>query len=229
MMTNIVHQTAKKTFLNLDDKRQKEILDIALLEFLMHDYQNASFSQIIKNSGLAKGSFYRYFNSKKDLYIYLLYYTTNYRFDEIDTLTADKSLSLEEIIIENFRMKIEFDKRYPLFSGFTYRVLRETNKEVEHIKTELWKSILDIIQKILFQWLKQNPEINVNVQVASYSILQMQLAIFEYLEIFHQVDFIENIKNRKPVFTIDNNLLMEIVRDFTTIVLHGIINKKHND
>jgi AcrR family transcriptional regulator len=224
-MVGLVKETAKKTFTNLDENRQKEIVDAALLEFLIHDYQNASLSQIIKNIGIAKGSFYRYFNSKKDLYIYLLYYTTKFRLSDISILTTEKNLSLEDVIIENFKMKIEFDKKYPLYSGFSYRVLRETSKEVGHIKKELWKSVLNIIRSILLNYVNHQPNVKIDIQVASFSILQTQLAIFEYLEIIHNVNFIDNIKKGLPIFSINEELLMQIVNEFTTIVVHGIINK----
>lgn len=223
-MVGLIRETAKKTFTNLKESRQKEIVDAALMEFLIHDYQNASLSQIIKNIGIAKGSFYRYFNSKKDLYIYLLYYTTKFRFSDISALTAEKNLSLEDVIIENFKMKIEFDKKFPLYSGFSYRVLRETSKEVELIKNELWKSVLDVIKSILLHSISKESNIKIDIQVASYSILQTQLAIFEYLEIVHKVSFIDNIKKGLPIFSIDEKLLMQIVREFTSIVIHGIQN-----
>ncbi len=222
-MIENMQSKAKKTFLNLDLKRQEEILETAILEFVINDYQNASLSRIIKNIGLAKGSFYRYFNSKKDLYVYLLFYTTQYRFNEIDTLAADKKITLKDIIIENFRMKIEFDKKYPLYSGFSYRILRETSKEVGAVKSGLWHAVLEIIKKIIYQCTAQKGKTMVNINIAAFSILQIQLAIFEYLEFFHQVDFLDNIKNGKPIFSIDDDLLMQIVREFASVLTQGII------
>jgi len=61
----------RKTFLNLSPQRQQEILNAGYREFANSDFQSASLSKVIKGLGLAKGSFYRYFDSKLDLYLHL--------------------------------------------------------------------------------------------------------------------------------------------------------------
>ena len=44
----------------------------AVDEFAQHDYETASISKIVAEVGIAKGSFYQYFEDKLDLYQYLL-------------------------------------------------------------------------------------------------------------------------------------------------------------
>jgi AcrR family transcriptional regulator len=216
---------AKSTFLNLDEERQKQILDAALLEFTLNDYQNASLSKIISKLGLAKGSFYRYFDSKQDLYVYLLKYTTDFRFDDINELTSHKSLSLYEVILENFRMKIRFDKQYPLYSGFAYRVMSEPCKDVAYIKVELWQSVLGIIKSILNRFADEDQLNRVDIDIAAYSILQIQLGIFDFLEIHYQIDFLDNIKKGKPVFSLDDDKLMQVVEGFASVLSNGLVKK----
>ena len=65
---------ALRTFINLSPERQKEIIENSLKEFALNEYQTASISNIVTDLGIAKGSFYRYFESKKDLYFYLIDY-----------------------------------------------------------------------------------------------------------------------------------------------------------
>lgn len=62
----------KSTFFNLTDLRQDEILSAALDEFSKFSYQEASINRICKMAGVAKGSFYQYFEDKLDLYVYLM-------------------------------------------------------------------------------------------------------------------------------------------------------------
>lgn len=62
----------KDTFFNLPEEKRQRILDLAVEEFSNHDYQNASISRIVAAAGIAKGSFYQYFEDKADLYRYLL-------------------------------------------------------------------------------------------------------------------------------------------------------------
>ncbi len=58
----------KETFFNLPQEKQHRILDISLEEFYNHGYEKASISRIVETAGIAKGSFYQYFEGKEDLF-----------------------------------------------------------------------------------------------------------------------------------------------------------------
>ncbi len=60
-----------KTFLNLDQKKQKKLLAVAMKEFSNNLYNDVSISQIIIKAGIPRGSFYMYFKDKDDLFEYL--------------------------------------------------------------------------------------------------------------------------------------------------------------
>ena len=62
----------KETFFNLPEAKQARICEAALDEFAAHPFEQASVNRIVSRSGIAKGSFYQYFENKKDLYLYLL-------------------------------------------------------------------------------------------------------------------------------------------------------------
>ena len=62
----------KSTFYNLDDEKRLLIEEIAISEFAEHGYDQASVNNIVKKAGIAKGSFYQYFEDKKDLFNYLV-------------------------------------------------------------------------------------------------------------------------------------------------------------
>jgi len=62
----------QQTFFNLPDEKRQLILDLAIEEFAQHDYKNASISNLVARAGIAKGSFYQYFEDKRDLYLYLI-------------------------------------------------------------------------------------------------------------------------------------------------------------
>ena len=62
----------KQTFFNLAEKKRQKITELAIAEFASADYDNASISNIVKQAKIAKGSFYQYFEDKKDLYLYLV-------------------------------------------------------------------------------------------------------------------------------------------------------------
>ena len=62
----------KATFFNLPEEKRQAILDAALEEFAAYSYEQASVNRIVARAGIAKGSFYQYFEDKRDLYFFLL-------------------------------------------------------------------------------------------------------------------------------------------------------------
>jgi AcrR family transcriptional regulator len=62
----------KETFFNLPAEKREHITNIAIEEFGDNEYADVSISRIVARAGIAKGSFYQYFDDKEDLYSYLL-------------------------------------------------------------------------------------------------------------------------------------------------------------
>src|SRR5215216_3579257 len=62
----------KQTFLNLPEEKRETIMNAAVEEFAEYGLENASTNRIVKNSGIAKGSFYQYFEDKVDVFMHML-------------------------------------------------------------------------------------------------------------------------------------------------------------
>lgn len=62
----------KQTFFNLPREKRDTIINAAIAEFAEYGLENASTNRIVKNSGIAKGSFYQYFEDKEDVFRHLL-------------------------------------------------------------------------------------------------------------------------------------------------------------
>jgi AcrR family transcriptional regulator len=62
----------KQTFLNLPPEKRETIMNAAIEEFAEYGLENASTNRIVKNSGIAKGSFYQYFEDKQDVFMHML-------------------------------------------------------------------------------------------------------------------------------------------------------------
>ena len=167
-----------QTFRNLDKKRQKEIRQIAYKEFALNDYKNASVSNIVKKLGLAKGSFYRYFENKLDLYSYLLEHATLLRMTTIKELVENQKADFFSILIENFKNKIEFDLEHPLKSIFTYRVLLEThNPEIQHVIKNLKQSIFKYVE-LLLENFKQARLVRNDIDIQLIRVRYVIISIF---------------------------------------------------
>lgn len=62
----------KSTFFNLPEEKRERIIQTAMEEFSKAPYQDISINHLIKCMNIPTGSFYQYFEDKKDLYFYIL-------------------------------------------------------------------------------------------------------------------------------------------------------------
>src|ERR1044071_1961490 len=116
---------ALKTFKNLSEERQLEIIEVCLREFAVNGYTNASLGNIIAELEIAKGSFYRYFESKRSLYLFLLDHCAEIRLKHDASIVKKPSSDFFERMLQHFKGKIKFDKHHPLESAFLHTVLDE--------------------------------------------------------------------------------------------------------
>ena len=212
-----------QTFFNLDKTRKSNILKVAYEEFAFNNYQTASLSNIVKTLGVAKGSFYRYFENKFDLYSYLIQNAYVMRMTQLNILLENEDLSFFEIIRENFRDKILFDLNYPLESIFLYNALQESNMEetgsvVKDMISEVLKFITSLVRKY-----QQKGELNpmISPDIAAHFIFQNQLGIYDYLAKFKGINFKEVIKNGR-LFSVSEEEIMYVVDEMLAIIKTGL-------
>lgn len=90
-----------KLFFELDHDKQARIIDSGISEFSNFGYENSSTNRIVNKSGISKGSLFKYFPNKEDLYFYIL-----------DRVTAELIGSLEKelpaLSSELFQRVIEY-------------------------------------------------------------------------------------------------------------------------
>ena len=61
----------KDTFYNLDKEKKKKITDELIYEFSDKPFSQVNIKTIVENLGIARGSFYQYFNDLEDSYFYM--------------------------------------------------------------------------------------------------------------------------------------------------------------
>ena len=212
-----------QTFYNLDETRKNEILRISYEEFAFTNYLTASLSNIVKKLGVAKGSFYRYFEHKFDLYSYLIQNAYEMRMHQLDNLLENEDLSFFEIIRENFHDKIIFDLKHPLESIFLYNALQESNiEETGTVVKDMINGVLKFVTQLVQKYQQKgelNPEIS--AEVAAHFIFQTQLGIYDYLATFKGIDFKESIKNGH-LFSVSESEIMMVVDEILVLLKKGL-------
>ncbi|MAT98574.1 MAG: TetR family transcriptional regulator [Anaerolineaceae bacterium] len=114
----------KETFFNLPEEKRQRIIDLALAEFAENDYDTASISRIVAQAGIAKGSFYQYFENKEDLYNYLLALGTEAKAQFLGSNAPDPQMGTFAYIRWLSEAGIKFELSRPKLSQIGYRAAR---------------------------------------------------------------------------------------------------------
>ena len=78
------------TFFNLNKTKQDRITHAAINEFSSRNFEEAKLSNIIRSSNIPRGSFYQYFNDKKDLYMYIFEIIKDKKLEYLQDLLLNK-------------------------------------------------------------------------------------------------------------------------------------------
>ena len=116
----------KTTFFNLSKEKQTRIYEISAREFAASPYHVASISKIVRLAGMAKGSFYQYFEDKQDLYLTLIRLGTEAK---LDLLTQASSLNPKGDLFDTFEKHflgtVLFEIRHPDLAQILHRAFIE--------------------------------------------------------------------------------------------------------
>jgi TetR/AcrR family transcriptional regulator len=190
---------ALKTFLNLSEERQEQILLVCLEEFACKDYESASLSDIIKKLGLAKGSFYRYFESKRSLYLYLLEVALRARLEHDKGLIREDPEDFFESYGKHFEARLKFEARYPFHSAFLNNLLRQKSvPELSDIQTIARKRIVELLQpKLLEDIRKKKIRKDKDPELLAFLMGQTQMLITDYINYKYGRNIPEDMFNKK--------------------------------
>ena len=215
---------ASQTFYNLTAERRKKIIQVALMEFAAREYENASLSSIIQKLGLAKGSFYRYFENKKSLYLYLLDHAMAFRLSREKNILDGSNPDFFDMMIRNFAARIQFDIEYPLYSAFIYNVMQEKNSlELGNIQLQIRSRIIDLIIPLMEkEHYRATLRKDISSEILAFTVMQVHLGIYDYLQWKYNIDFLGKSMLAESVPGIQQEEIMDIARSFVAILKSGI-------
>lgn len=198
-------------FENLNDKKQKKILNAALKEFASNGFEKASTNVIVKEAGISKGSLFNYFNSKKDLYIYLFYYSINIveqMYERIDLKEKDLFKRISNFGVE----KLKIQKENPYVFEFLAAAMIEESRELEVIIGERVELIYDkglgaLYQDIDYSKFKNNIDVEKAIEILNWTIFGFGEKIIEQLTSYKDInEFAERVFKEWEVYS---NLLRQ--------------------
>jgi AcrR family transcriptional regulator len=209
-----------KTFFNLPIKRQKEIIEISLKEFANHDFDSSSLNSIISNLKIAKGSFYRYFNNKTDLYVFLINYTLNKQLvyitkfkpeeEHLDTVLLAKKLVLHVL---------QFDFMYYNYASFLFHACKSKQfKSYLPTNRKEFTHIVDILQDK--KLIRKDLDKNIIIFYIFRNMVLLRDFIMERLDI-PETEFSKGYS----VYKKHEKCISEITEKYCDLLLNGIKQK----
>jgi len=103
-----------KTYRNLPEEKRLQIEKAAIAEFAANPLQSASINAIVRDAGIAKGSFYQYFEDIDDLHAHILSIIYQKKLEVINSLPLNSAnLDTFRYLRRVLQAAVEFQIRYP--------------------------------------------------------------------------------------------------------------------
>ncbi|MBO8156331.1 MAG: TetR/AcrR family transcriptional regulator [Bacillaceae bacterium] len=137
-------------FYKLNIEKQNLIVKQSLSEFSRYGYDATSTNQIVKKTGISKGSLFKYFANKEDLFLFVCKKSTEelvrhiQPVDDPDFLSNIKQMLLQEL---------DFYDRYPEVYQLFLKIQCDPNHPVYQRVIEDFEKVAEEIMEGVFQYL----------------------------------------------------------------------------
>lgn len=200
----------KQTFLNLPNEKRKVIVDAAIDEFAEYGLENASTNRIVANSGIAKGSFYQYFEDKQDVFMYLLTILENEKMEFFKTKhPPSKNMDTFQYFRWMIKSGMEFNSAYPRMTQAISRVLLGEGlyygKTFEDQRQKANKALHMMIEQAIKSG-EVDPSVDVELAVMIMETWSNAIGSYILNEGMKQKDIMKWVRSKKTQETIDKLL-----------------------
>ncbi|WP_096190176.1 TetR/AcrR family transcriptional regulator [Evansella halocellulosilytica] len=179
------------SFFNLDPEKQQRIINAAMNEFSKKGYKLASTNEIVKEASIGKGRLFHYFNSKKELYSFLLEQAN----DIIEEILAEIDLTetdFFERINQLGEIKYNIYKKHPDLFQFLQAFNQEDDPEVKEDLEKMKESTLAtgferMYENIDFSKFRDDIDLEKTINIINWTMLsfgEKQITSIDTIEDF---------------------------------------------
>lgn len=111
-----------------DPARGQHILEVAAKLFARRHYHEVRMEDVAQAAGVAKGTIYRYFRDKEDLYLGLILTALERLYKEVVT-GVERTEDPEEKLLVHVRCSVDFFVRHPYFFELVQRIETTGNQK----------------------------------------------------------------------------------------------------
>ncbi len=175
----------KDTFFNLAHEKRLMIENVAIDEFAEYGYDKASVNRIIRECGIAKGSFYQYFEDKLDLFKHLMQRMAEEKLKYLSGVMKNPNeVDFFTLIRELYLSGLRFANANPKLVTIGNRILKDKDKPIyKKIMGENITNAYGVFEGLLKQAIEKG-EIreDIDVKFVSYIISSMNVVTLEYYQ-----------------------------------------------
>ncbi|MDO7785875.1 TetR/AcrR family transcriptional regulator [Desulforamulus aquiferis] len=162
-------------FYSLEQEKQERIINAALKEFARSGYDKASTNEIVKEAEISKGSLFKYFNNKKELYLFLFDYVVEVIdkiYDEVDWKETDLFKRMKVIGLAKFKIYKKYPQAFNFLKTVAHEDAAEVKSEIDKIGKYLISSGLERGYKnIDFSKFRKDIDIEKAMNIITWTIL----------------------------------------------------------
>jgi len=173
----------KSTFFNLPEEKRAAICRVGIAEFARYSYDSASINRIIASAGIAKGSFYQYFEDKRDLFLYLWELVSLEKASYIAPVMQNpEQHDIFTLLKELYISGIRFAEERPEYAEMGNRLLRDKS-------TAIYQEVISNsmpIAYVFFETLlnraiaRDEVKAGIDVKMFAFMIASMNALVVEY-------------------------------------------------
>ena len=199
----------KDTFYNLPAVKRTLICQVAIAEFAENEYELASINRIVTKSGISKGSFYQYFENKKELFLYLLQLIAEEKVKYISPIMANPDEhGLFTLLREMYISGIRFAEEHPDYAEIGNKLLRNKDAPIyiEAIASNM-PAAYEFIGTLLESAIATG-EVRADIDIKMIAFL---IASMSTLVVAYHMENVTHSYDKKMMVTIDK--FLDFLRD----------------
>lgn len=173
----------KDTFFNLPDSKRVMIENAAINEFAEYGYENASINRIVEKCNIAKGSYYQYFEDKRDMFLHIMKMIGERKLQYVTpTLQNPQEHDFFTLIREIYMSGLRFATDNIKLANIANQLMKNTNSPIyKDLISENMGSTTEVYENLL-RLAQQRGEVrqDIDVKYVGYMMTTMSIANIEY-------------------------------------------------
>jgi AcrR family transcriptional regulator len=135
------------------ERSRKRILDSARAIFFEQGFERANLDEVARKAGLAKGTIYRHFDSKAELYVEVLVHNADAFLERMRRVVdprdtaADQMRRLARFYFDHYTGQLEYFRIFWAIDN--QRLIGELPPNLVAIVTEVWRRALSLLAEVI--------------------------------------------------------------------------------